>query len=376
MRRLMKSLSYGWLRSLFLLAHTYQNRLLWGRLLIGYIQQPLHHMDQTNSIVLTGDRPSGCLHLGHYVGSLQQRVELQNKAKQYVLIADVQALSANHDQPQRIRQNIEEVMLDYLAVGLTPDKTTFVLQSQIPEIAQLSVYFMNLVTLARLQRNPTIKEEIQQKNFENDIPVGFLTHPVHQAADIAIFKADLVPVGNDQLPLIEQAREIVRAFNRIYGPTLVEPRAMLSNTPRLMGVDGKSKMSKSLGNSIQLKATSREIEQLVRKMYTDPTKAKIEDPGHIEGNVVFAYLDVFDQNAEELADLRKRYQAGGVGDAEVKKRLTGVLESLIAPIRDRRIEWERHRRDVMDILKEGTKKARQVTARTMMEVEQAMHLHF
>jgi tryptophanyl-tRNA synthetase len=333
-------------------------------------------MQETLKTVLTGDRPSGPLHLGHYVGSLANRVKLQDTCNQYVLIADVQALAANYDDPKRVRANTEEVMLDYLAVGLTPAKTTFVLQSQIPEIAQLSVYFQNHVTLARLQRNPTIKEELQQKGFEKDIPVGFLTHPIHQAADIAIFNADLVPVGNDQLPLIEQAREIVRSFNRIYGRTLKEPEAMLSNVSRLVGIDGHAKMSKSLGNAIYLKSTQREVEQLVRKMYTDPQKLTVGAPGHLEGNVVFSYLDVFDKNTDELNDLKGRYTRGGVGDSEVKKRLVGVLENLINPIRARREQLGADRTSVIDVLQEGTKKARMVTAQTMAAVEQAMHIHF
>lgn len=331
-------------------------------------------MEQIKKTVLTGDRPSGPLHLGHYVGSLEKRLELQETDNQFVLIADVQALAANHDEPKRVRENTEEVMLDYLAIGLSPDKTTFVLQSQVPEIAQLSVYFANLVTLARLQRNPTIKEEIQQKGFENDIPVGFLTHPIHQAADIAIFNADLVPVGNDQLPLIEQAREIVRAFNRIYGQTLVEPMPLLSRVSRLVGVDGRAKMSKSLGNTIQLKATAKEIQQQVRKMYTDPRKLTVNDPGHLDGNVVFRYLDVFDKDLAGLEQLKEMYTRGGVGDSEVKLRLSGILEALIAPIRERRNELERDRKSVMDVLHGGTKKARTLTAQTMANVEKAMYL--
>lgn len=333
-------------------------------------------MQESLKTVLTGDRPSGPLHLGHYVGSLQKRVELQDICKQFVLIADVQAIAANHDNPKRIRENTEEVMLDYLAVGLEPEKTTFVLQSQIPEIAQLSVYFQNLVTLARLQRNPTIKEELIQKGFEKDIPVGFLTHPIHQAADISVFNADLVPVGNDQLPLIEQAREIVRAFNRIYGNTLKEPEPMLSKVSRLVGVDGHAKMSKSLGNAIYLKSTAKEVEQLVRKMFTDPRKLTVSDPGHLDGNVVFSYLEVFDSNVAELADLKNRYTKGGIGDSEVKRRLTGILEAIICPIRERRLQFARDRKTVIDILQDGTKRARLVTAETMASVERAMHIHF
>jgi len=334
-------------------------------------------MNNSPKIILTGDRPSGALHLGHYVGSLEKRLELQEDpaCKQYVLIADVQALSANYDQPERIRSNTEEVMFDYLAVGLDPSKTTFLLQSQIPEIAQLSVYFQNLVTLARLQRNPTIKEERQQKGFEADIPVGFLTHPIHQAADIAIFNANTVPVGNDQLPLIEQAREIVRSFNRIYGNTFVEPEPLLSKVSRLVGVDGKAKMSKSLGNTIQLKSTAKEIDTMVRRMFTDPQKTTVAAPGHLDGNVVFAYLDVFDKNINELEELKAQYTKGGIGDASVKKRLSSILQCLIGPIQERRDYWATHKSDAMDILRDGTKKARIITMETMDRVEKAMHIH-
>lgn len=330
---------------------------------------------QRKKIVLTGDRPTGPLHLGHYVGSLEKRLELQNECTQYVLIADVQALTDHHDEPERIRRNIEEVMLDYLAIGLTPDKTTFVLQSQIPEIAELSVYFMNLVTLARLQRNPTLKEEMQQKDYAADVPIGFLTHPIHQAADIAIFEADLVPVGNDQLPLIEQTREIIRAFNRIYGDTLTEPTALLSRTPRLIGTDGRAKMSKTLGNTIQLRSTKEEVERQVMKMYTDPTRIRVTDPGHIEGNIVFAYLDVFDPDPISLEELKERYRKGGVGDVDVKRRLVAILENLLEPIRDRRGQFAAERSAVLDILREGTKKARSVTAQTIERVRKALYVY-
>lgn len=326
-------------------------------------------------IVLTGDRPTGPLHLGHYVGSLEKRLELQKDCDQYVLIADVQALTDHYDDPKGIRRNIEEVMLDYLAVGLTPDKTTFVLQSQVPEIAELSVYFLNLVTLARLQRNPTLKEELQQKGYEANVPLGFLTHPIHQAADIAIFDADLVPVGNDQLPLIEQTREIIRSFNRIYGQTLNEPTALLSKTPRLIGTDGRSKMSKTLGNTINLRSTSKEVEQQVNKMFTDPTRIRVTDPGHIEGNVVFAYLDVFDTDKSELENLKERYRKGGVGDVEVKRRLIGILENLLVPIRERRDQFAHGRDATMDILRSGTTRARVKTMQTMERVRKALHVY-
>ena len=327
-------------------------------------------------IVLTGDRPTGPLHLGHLAGSLQQRVRLQEEALQYVLIADVQALTDHVDDPGSVRRNIEEVLLDYLAAGLDPEKTTFALQSQIPEIAELSVYFLNLVTLARLERNPTVKEEMRQKGFGSNVPAGFLTYPVHQAADITVFDADLVPVGEDQLPMIEQAREIVRSFNRIYGPTLVEPSALLSAVRRLPGIDGKAKMSKSLGNTLELKAGPERIQQLVMKMYTDPRKIHVSDPGHLEGNVVFAYLDAFDPDQKSLDDLKERYKKGTAGDVESKKRLIGVLEELLGPLRDRRAKRERDRQDLRDILKKGTERARQRAAETLRRVRKALQVNY
>lgn len=327
-------------------------------------------------IILTGDRPTGALHLGHYVGSLAARVKFQEEAQQYVLIADVQALTDHYDDPEGVRRNIDEVMLDYLAVGLDPAKTTFVLQSQVPEIAELSVYFLNLVSLAHLQLNPTVKEEMRQKGYGNDVPAGFLTYPVHQAADITVFNADIVPVGEDQLPVIEQAREIVRAFNRIYGPTLTEPAAVLSKVKRLPGVDGKAKMSKSLGNTIELRAPEAKIKEMVNKMYTDPTKIHVTDPGHVEGNVVFHYLDVFDKDTAGLEDLKERYKTGKTGDGEGKKRLAGILNELIGPFRERRAALEKDKKALREILKAGTLKARERTQAVMHEVRKALRVNY
>jgi tryptophanyl-tRNA synthetase len=330
----------------------------------------------TKKIVLTGDRPTGSLHLGHYVGSLQRRVKLQDETQQYVLIADVQALTDHYDDPEGVRRNIDEVMLDYLAAGLDPNKTTFVLQSQVPEIAELSVYFLNLVTLAHLQLNPTVKEEMRQKGYGNDVPAGFLTYPVHQAADITVFNADLVPVGEDQLPVIEQAREIVRSFNRIYGPVFVEPQAMLSEVRRLPGIDGKAKMSKSLGNTIELKADAERIKQMVTKMYTDPLKIHVSDPGHLEGNVVFMYLDMFDSDKAGLTDLKDRYVKGKTGDVEAKKRLMAILDNLLAPMRERRATLEKDKKSLRDILQAGTAKARERTGDVMSKVRKALRVDY
>jgi tryptophanyl-tRNA synthetase len=326
-----------------------------------------------NETILTGDRPTGPLHMGHLAGSLGIRVRLQEKNRQFVLIADVQALTDHFDRPEAIRRNIEEVMLDYLAVGLDPAKTTFVLQSQIPEIAELTVYFLNLVTLARLQRNPTVKEEMREKKFGANVPAGFLVYPVHQAADISVFGAQKVPVGQDQLPVVEQTREIVRAFNRLYGPTLVEPSALLSPVSRLPGIDGRTKMSKSLGNTLELRSGPEQVERLVMKMYTDPTRLHPTDPGHIKGNVVFQYLEAFDPDNAGLEALKKEYRRGTVGDVQVKKRLIAVLEALLGPIRHRRSEWQRRRSAVWEILENGTEKARAPALQTLQRVRRALH---
>ena len=329
--------------------------------------------------ILTGDRPTGPLHLGHYVGSLQQRVALQREYATYVLIADLQALTDHFDAPEQVRANVLEVMLDYLAVGLDPAVATMVVQSQVPELAELTMYLLNLVSVARLQRNPTVKDEMRQKGFEADVPAGFLVYPVSQAADIAAFKADLVPVGSDQVPMIEQAVELVRRFNRTYpgasGPVLVEPEALLGPVSRLPGTDGEAKMSKSLGNVINLSDAADEVARKVRGMFTDPRHLRVEDPGTVEGNPVFAYLDAFDPDPAAVAALKARYRAGGLGDSVVKARLTEVLDTLLAPIRWRRAEWARDLGSVGRLLDEGTTRGRAVAAATLAEVRRAMRLY-
>ncbi len=329
----------------------------------------------TNSkIVLTGDRPTGPLHLGHYLGSLKTRLELQDKYKVYILIADIQALTDNFDNPKKVSDNVLEVLLDYLSIGLDPQKTTFVLQSAVPEIAELTVFFMNLVTLGQLEQNPTVKTEIEQKRFKGGIPLGFLAYPVSQAADIAIFKANLVPVGEDQLPMIEQTREIVRRFNRYYGNILVEPEAMLSKFPRLPGTDGKDKMSKSLGNVINLSDDAKTLEKKVRGMYTDPARVHATTPGNVEGNPVFTYLDAFDPDPKIVEELKTRYRKGAVTDAEVKERLIKTLNDFLDPIRSRRAEYIDNREALIEILRSGTERARKITATTISEVKAALSL--
>ena len=325
--------------------------------------------------ILTGDRPTGPLHLGHYVGSLRQRVALQGEHDTYVLIADLQALTDHADAPEQIRDHVLEVALDYLAVGIDPAVVTTVVQSGVPELAELTFYFLNLVTVARLQRNPTVKDEMRQKGFEADVPAGFLVYPVSQAADIAAFKAHLVPVGEDQLPMIEVAAEIVRRFNRIYGATLVEPEALLGAVSRLPGTDGEAKMSKTLGNVINLSDPPDVVAARVRGMFTDPRHLRVEDPGTVEGNPVFAYLDAFDPDAVEVEQLKQRYRAGGLGDTVVKRRLLEVLEALLEPIRRRRAEWEGDRGAVEAILREGTARGRAAAAATLGEVRRAMRLY-
>jgi tryptophanyl-tRNA synthetase len=325
--------------------------------------------------ILTGDRPTGPLHLGHYVGSLRQRVALQREHDTYVLIADLQALTDHFDEPEMVRDHVVEVALDYLAAGIDPAVATIVVQSRVPELAELTVYFLNLVTVARLQRNPTVKDEMRQKGFEADVPAGFLVYPVSQAADIAAFKAHLVPVGEDQLPMIEVAAEIVRRFNRIYGATLVEPEALLGAVSRLPGTDGEAKMSKTLGNVINLSDPPDVVAARVRGMFTDPRHLRVEDPGTVEGNPVFAYLDAFDPDAAEVERLKQRYRAGGLGDTVVKRRLLEVLEALLEPIRRRRAEWERDRGAVEGILREGTARGRAAAAATLGEVRRAMRLY-
>jgi len=334
-------------------------------------------VETKKSIVLTGDRPTGPLHLGHYVGSLHQRVELQYKHKQFIIIADAQALTDNAENPEKVRKNILEVTLDYLAVGIDPKITTIFIQSLVPELAELTMYYLNLVTVSRLQGNPTIKEEIRQRKFGTSIPAGFLIYPVSQAADITAFKANLVPVGEDQLPMIEQTNEIVRDFNRIYNcNTLVESKALLSNAPRLPGTDGRGKMSKSLGNAIFLRDSADEVHKKVKAMYTDPNHLRVNDPGTVKGNPVFAYLDAFDPDKEDLLVMKEKYQQGGLGDTAVKSRLLEVLLAELNPIRECRERFAKDPAYVMNILKEGTEMARAVASQTLKEVRHAMHIDY
>ena len=343
-------------------------------------------------IILTGDRPTGRLHVGHYVGSLKRRVELQNSGeyeKIFIMIADAQALTDNADNPEKVRQNIIEVALDYLSVGLDPTKSTLLIQSQIPELTELTFYYSNLVTVSRLQRNPTVKAEIQMRDFETSIPVGFFTYPISQAADITAFKATTVPVGEDQLPMLEQTKEIVHSFNRIYGETLVEPEILLPDNQacmRLPGIDGKAKMSKSLGNCIYLSDSEAEVkEKIMKKMYTDPGHIRVEDPGKIEGNMVFTFLDAFakpEHFAEYLPDyagldeLKEHYQRGGLGDVKVKKFLVNVMNEEFAPIRARRKEYEKDIAYVYEVLRKGSEAAREVAAQTLSDVKDAMKINY
>ncbi len=331
--------------------------------------------------ILTGDRPTGCLHLGHYIGSLQTRVKLQDsdEYEQFVMIADAQALTDNADNPEKVRLNVLEVALDYLAVGLDPAKTTILIQSAIPELAELNLFFLNLVTLARLQRNPTVKNEMKQKGFGANVPAGFLTYPVSQAADITAFKGTLVPVGDDQLPILEQVNEIVRKFNQIYGrgrDVLLECEPLLSQTARLSGIDGKAKASKSLDNAIFLSDSANEVKRKVMLMFTDPGHIKASDPGKVEGNVVFEYLDAFDTDKNFVAEMKKQYQKGGLGDVTCKKRLIDVLENFLGPIRAKREALAKDPDAVMRVLKEGTDRARVVSKATMAEVREAMKIDY
>ncbi|MES2039416.1 tryptophan--tRNA ligase [Undibacterium sp. Tian12W] len=329
-------------------------------------------------LILTGDRPTGPLHLGHFVGSLRNRVKFQNQYEQYIMLADAQALTDNMENPAKVHDNVMEVALDYLAVGIDPAKSTILIQSQIPELTELTFYYLNLVTVARLERNPTIKQEITLRNFERDIPAGFLTYPVSQAADISAFKASLVPVGEDQIPMIEQTNEIVRRFNRLANKEiLVECQALVPEIGRLPGVDGKAKMSKSLGNVINLGFTPAEIKAAVRNVYTDPLHLRVADPGHLEGNVAFIYLDAFDEDKAGLQEMKDHYVRGGLGDSIVKARLEGILQDMLKPIRERREEFAKDRGQVLQILKEGTRKAREIAAQTTDEVRAAIGLkHF
>lgn len=327
------------------------------------------------NVILTGDRPTGPLHLGHYIGSLANRVRLQHEYKQYVMIADMQALTDNADNPKKVHDNVLEVALDYLAVGIDPQVSTIFIQSLIPQIAELTIIYLNLVTVNRLRRNPTVKTEIQQKGFGEHVPAGFLIYPVHQAADITIVKGTVVPVGEDQLPVIEQANELVRAFNRIYNTqVLVEAKGLVSQVPRLPGFDGKAKMSKSLGNAIFLSDTSDEVARKVMAMYTDPDHVRVEDPGKIEGNTVFTYLDAFGTDTATIQAMKEHYQRGGLGDVKVKKYLIEVLNTLLEPIRIRRAEYAQYPDEVMRMLIQGSEAVQQVAEHTMKEVKQAMHL--
>jgi len=328
-------------------------------------------------IILTGDRPTGPLHLGHYVGSLLNRVALQDEYKQYVMLADVQALTDNYEHPEKVRQNVLQVALDYLAVGIDPNKTTIFIQSMIPEIAELTIFFLNFVSVARLKRNPTVKTEIKQKGYGEQVSAGFLMYPVSQAADITIVKGTLVPVGEDQLPMIEQTNELVRAFNRTYKTeVLKEAKALIPQVPRLPGIDGKAKMSKSLGNAIYLSDSADAIAKKVMQMYTDPDHIRVEDPGKVEGNVVFDYLTIFDQDQQEVERLKEHYQRGGLGDVKLKRRLIEVLDALIAPIRERRAHFAQDPEAVMQHVLKGTQETRAVCAQTMKEVRAAMHLDY
>jgi tryptophan--tRNA ligase len=345
----------------------------------------------TPKIMLTGDRPTGRLHIGHYVGSLRRRVELQNQGdfdKMFVFIADAQALTDNTDNPEKVRQNVVEVALDYLACGLDPEKVTIFIQSQIPELCELAFYFQNLVTVSRLQRNPTVKTEIGMRGFEGSIPVGFFTYPISQAADIAAFRANVVPVGEDQRPMIEQATEIVRRFNHIYGDTLVEPNIMLPDNQacmRLPGIDGKAKMSKSLGNCIYLSETADEMAKKVKVMYTDPTHLSVNDPGHVEGNTVFTYLDAFCRDEHfglylpdyaNLDEMKAHYMRGGLGDVKCKKFLEKVLNETLEPIRARRLEFQKDIPAIYDMLRRGCEEARAVAADTLADVRRAMKINY
>lgn len=344
-----------------------------------------------SKIILTGDRPTGRLHIGHYVGSLKRRVELQNSGeydKIYIMIADAQALTDNYDNPDKIRENIVEVALDYLSCGIDPEKSVIFIQSMVPELTELTFYYMNLVTEARLHRNPTIKSEIEMRGFGGTIPAGFLCYPISQASDITAFKATTVPVGEDQMPMLEQAREIVNKFNTIYGETLVEPQILLPDNKaclRLPGTDGKAKMSKSLGNCIYLADTEEDVRKKVMSMYTDPNHLKVEDPGRVEGNTVFTYLDAFckdEQFAKFLPDyasldeLKAHYRRGGLGDVKVKKFLNNVMQEELAPIRERRKYWEKNIPEVYDILKRGSEEAQKAAAETLKEVKASMRINY
>ena len=342
-------------------------------------------------VILTGDRPTGRLHVGHYVGSLSERVKLQNSGNYdeiYIMIADAQALTDNAEHPEKVRQNIIQVALDYLACGIDPDKSTIFIQSMVPELTELTFYYMNLVTVARVQRNPTVKSEIQMRNFEASIPVGFFCYPISQAADITAFRATAVPVGEDQLPMLEQCKEIVHKFNTVYGETLTEPEIVLPSNKaclRLPGIDGKAKMSKSLGNCIYLSDEADEVKKKVMSMFTDPNHLRVQDPGNVDGNPVFIYLEAFSRpehfeeflpDYKNLEELEDHYRRGGLGDVKVKKFLNNVMQAELAPIRERRMQWEKDIPTVFDILKEGSEKAEKVAAETLAEVRRSMKINY
>lgn len=325
-------------------------------------------------IILTGDRPTGQLHLGHYVGSLENRIKLQDSHQQFIMIADMQALTDNAANPQKVQQNLLEVALDYLAVGIDPAKSTIFIQSAIPELCELTLLYLNLVSVARLQRNPTVKNEMLQKGYAADVPAGFLMYPVSQAADITAFKASIVPVGEDQLPVIEQTNEIVRKFNSLYGSVLVEAQGLLSAHARLAGLDGAAKMSKSLGNAIYLADDSATLKQKIMRMFTDPKHLRIEDPGQIDGNMVFTYLDIFATDKAQVSAFKQHYQRGGLGDVKLKNYLFEILEAQLAPIRQRREELSQDKGALLDLLHAGSQKARSIAAQTLSEVRQAIGL--
>jgi len=346
---------------------------------------------EQKQIILTGDRPTGKLHVGHYVGSLKERVKLQNSGKFdeiYIMIADAQALTDNAEHPEKVRQNIIQVALDYLACGLDPEKSTIFIQSMVPELTELTFYYMNLVTVSRVQRNPTVKAEIKMRNFEASIPVGFFCYPISQAADITAFRATTIPVGEDQMPMIEQCKEIVHKFNSVYGETLTDPKIVLPDNQaclRLPGIDGKAKMSKSLGNCIYLSDEAKDIKTKVMSMYTDPNHIRVEDPGQVDGNPVFIYLDAFCKpeyfeeflpDYNNLDELKEHYKRGGLGDVKVKKFLNNVIQAELEPIRERRKSWEKRLPDVYDILKKGSEKAEKKAAATLNDVRKAMQIDY
>jgi len=334
-------------------------------------------VSEKKEIILTGDRPTGPLHLGHYVGSLKNRVELQEIHDQFVMIADAQALTDHADQPEKIRESVFQVALDYLAVGISPEKTTIFIQSLVPELFELTFYFLNLVTWNRLKHNPTVKQEITQKGYGESVPAGFMVYPVSQAADITFLKATLVPVGNDQVPMIEQTNEIVRHFNRTYKCNVLRPvRALVPEHGRLPGTDGKAKMSKSIGNCIFLSDPADVVQKKVMRMYTDPNHLRVEDPGEVEGNPVFSYLDAFDPDKEKVEELKAHYKRGGLGDVVVKRHLIDVLQAFLDPIRKKREELEKERDSVMAILHKGSETARSIAQETMREVREAIGLQY